>query len=61
MVVEGFQHGTSRFMGVGAVAEAAVAGVVEYLLEIACQLGWLYVERAETLYSRGVNDVGGEW
>lgn len=44
-------------MSEGAVVEAAVLGELEDVLEIACQLFRLNVERAKTLYSRSVDKV----
>ena len=57
MLLNGLEHGTARLMGVGAVAETAVLGEMEYLLEITCQFLALDVERAETLDARGVDEI----
>ena len=58
MVFDGFQDGTARLVGVGAVAEAAVLGEVENLLEVACQFLALHVEGAKTLNARRINEIG---
>ena len=57
MFFESFQHGASWFVCMRAVVESAVFREVEYLLEIACQLLWLDVERPESSYAGRVDDV----
>lgn len=57
MLLNSLQHCATRLMSVGAVVEAAVLGELEDVLEIACQLFRLNVERAKTLYSRSVDKV----
>lgn len=61
MLLNSLQHSATRLMSVGAVVEAAVLGELEDVLEIAFQLFRLYVERAETLYSRSVYQVAHLW
>jgi len=60
MVLEGLEHGTARFVGVGAVREAAVLGEMEDLLEIAGNLLGLHVEGAEALDAWSVDDIRGK-
>ena len=57
MVLEGLEHGTARFVGVGAVGETAVLGEMEDILEIAGNLLRLHVEGAETLDAWSVDEV----
>ena len=58
MLLDGLQHGTAGFMGMGAVAEAAVLRVTEDFAEVAGQLLTLHVERAEALDARRVDEIG---
>ena len=60
MFLHGFQHGTTWLVGVGAVAETALLGKTEYILEIASELLRLDVERAESLDARRVDDIAAE-
>ena len=55
MVFDGFQHGTARLMGMGAVGKAALLGEFENLTEIAGNLFLLHIEGAEALDARGVD------
>lgn len=64
MIFEGFPYGTTWFVSVGAVGETAVLREMENLLEIACELFWFHVERAEALDAWGVDNIRverGEW
>ena len=56
MFFEGFEHGTARFVGMGAVGETAVFGELEDFLEITCQFFGFYVEGAEAFDARGVDE-----
>ena len=49
VVFDGFENGAARFVGVGAVGEAALLGELEDFAEIAGQLLTLHVEGAKTL------------
>ena len=55
MLLYGLNYGTSRLMRMGAVAEAAVFGHLEYFREISAYLTWLHVEGAKPLYSGRVD------
>ena len=57
MFLKCLPHSTTRLMSVGAVAETTLLGKVEYLLEIACYLLTLHVERAEPLDAGSIDDV----
>ena len=60
MVLEGLEHSTARFVGVGAVREAAVLGEMEDILEIAGNLLGLHVEGAKALDAWSVDDIRGK-
>ena len=56
VVLECLEYRTTRFVGVGAVGEAAVFGEPEYLGEVAGELLRFDVEGAEALDARRVDD-----
>ena len=58
VVFDSFQHGTSRFVGVGTVGELALLGELKNLLEIAGQLLALHVKRAKALDTRRIDEPG---
>ena len=58
VVFEGFEDGTTRFVGVGAVGEAAVFCKSEDLGEVAGEFFGGHVEGAEAFDARGVDEPG---
>ena len=57
MVLDSIEDGTTGFVSMETVAEAALTGVMEDLAEIAGQLLWLHVEGTEALDARCVDEV----
>ena len=58
VVFEGFEDGTTGFVGVGAVGEAAVFCKAEDLGEVAGEFFGGHVEGAEAFDARGVDEPG---
>ena len=56
MVFERFENSTTRFVGVGAVTEAAVLREMKDFLEVAADLLRLHVEGAEALDAGSVDE-----
>lgn len=57
VLVERCENGAARLVGVGAVGESAVVGVVENLTEVGGELFGFDVECAEPFDARGVDEV----
>ena len=55
MFLKRLQHGTTRFVGMGAVGEPAILREVEDLLEIAREFLALHIEGAEALDARSID------
>ena len=60
-IVHGLQHGAPRLVGVGAIVVAAAGRGAEYLGKVVRHLALVEVDGAETLYSRGVDEVSAAW
>ena len=57
--VDGGLYRAARLVGVGAVREAALLGILKDFAEVAGYLLWLHVEGAEPLDTGRVDEEGG--